>query len=361
MNPRSPASPLVNAVVVFAGLAIVILAMRATSDVLSPLLLALVLAIAMAPLLGWFMKLGASASLALILTILVTVLFILGVVWLVGTSVQDFGDSIAAYESRIEELEQSLGSTLAKLGVDPDTLAPDPKASPEALLKQTVEFASGIVSGAANWGVILLTSIFFLVEATAIPRKVKSITDEGSPAVLRIVRLTRDLRQYVAIEAGVGFLTAVANVILLVAIGVDFALLWGILAFFLGFVPAVGIFIAIVPPALMALIQFGVPQMLVVIVGYIIINFVAVNLIKPRFVQKTVNISVLVTFLSLILWGWVLGPIGAILGVPMAIVIQAILDSTKETRWLAYLMGSGSEPFGREPEPNVGVEEQALT
>lgn len=172
-----------------------------------------------------------------------------------------------------------------------------------------VECADGIVSGVANWGVILLTSIFFLVEATAIPRKVKSITDEGDPAVLRIVRLTRDLRQYVAIEAGVDFLTAVVNVILLVAIGVDFALLWGVLAFFLSFVPAVGIFIAIVPPALMALIQFGVPQMLIVIVGYIIISFVAVNHIKPRFVQKTVNISVLVTFLSLILWGWVRSPL----------------------------------------------------
>jgi predicted PurR-regulated permease PerM len=111
----------------------------------------------------------------------------------------------------------------------------------------------------------------------------------------------------------------------------------------------------------MALIQFGVPEMLIVVVLYIVINFVVDNVIKPRFIEEGVNISVLMTFLSLILWGWVLGPIGAILAVPMAIIVQAILASREETRWLAYMMGSGKEPFesGAEPDREESVADVA--
>ncbi len=153
-----------------------------------------------------------------------------------------------------------------------------------------------------------------------------------------------------AINAGVGLLAAVINVILLAIIGIDFALLWGVLSFFMSFIPSVGFFISVIPPAIMALLQFGVTEMLIVIVLYIVINFIVDSVIKPRFIEEGLNISVTVTFLSLILWGWVLGPIGAILAVPMAMIVQSILDSREETRWMAYMMGNGSEPFKPEEE-----------
>ena len=188
------------------------------------------------------------------------------------------------------------------------------------------------------------------------PRKVASVTDEGDPDVVRMLHLNQDLRQYMGINAGVGLLAAILNVILLAVIGVDFALLWGVLSFFMSFIPSVGFLISVIPPALMALIQFGLPQMAIVIGLYIVINFVVDNVIKPRFIEEGVNISVLMTFLSLILWVWVLGPIGAILAVPMAIIVQAILASREETRWLAYMMGSGKEPFRPEAGPDPTVE-----
>jgi predicted PurR-regulated permease PerM len=356
MNSEGPTAPLVKSVVVFAGVAIVILAMRAASDILSPVLLAMVLAISVAPLLDWFMRRGAPAWLALVLTIVLTVLLILGIVWLVGLSVQDFADKLPAYEKRFGEIEQTLGTTLTNLGVDVDNLTADPIIAPEGLLELVAGFAGGIVSGLSNWGLILLTTAFFLVEATVMPRKVQNVTEEGDPDVVRVLRLNQDLRQYMAINAGVGLLAAILNVILLAVIGVDFALLWGVLSFFMSFIPSVGFLISVIPPALMALIQFGVPEMLIVVVLYIVINFVVDNVIKPRFIEEGVNISVLMTFLSLILWGWVLGPIGAILAVPMAIIVQAILASREETRWLAYMMGSGREPFESGAEPDQTVE-----
>jgi len=142
----------------------------------------------------------------------------------------------------------------------------------------------------------------------------------------------------------------VLNTILLYALGIEFAILWGLLSFFMSFIPSIGFLISVIPPAIMALLQFGPQQMLIVIVAFILINFLVDNVIKPRFIEEGVNISVAVTFISLIIWAWVLGPIGAILAVPMSMVVQAIFDSREDTRWVAYLMGSGSEPYQKDEE-----------
>jgi predicted PurR-regulated permease PerM len=360
MNSKTSLPPLLFPAVLIASISVGLLAMRAANDILSPILLAMVLAITVTPLLHWFMKRGASSGLALILTIVLTVLVTLGIVWLVGLSVQDFSEKIPAYEQRFEEMEQSLGSTLTKLGVDVDDLASDQMVAPEKLLELAAGFAGGLVSGLSNWGLILLTSVFFLVEATIMPRKVRSIAEDSDPDVQRGLRFTQDIRQYMTINAGVGLLAAVINVILLAIIGVDFALLWGVLSFFMSFIPSIGFLISVIPPAIMALIQFGVTEMVIVIVAYIGINFLVDNVIKPRFIEEGLNISVAVTFLSLIVWGWVLGPIGAILAVPMAMIVQAILDSREETRWMAYLMGSGSEPFEQEAETGINELEEGM-
>ena len=352
MNSERSASSLVIPVVIFAGVSILLLSMRTASDILSPILMALVLAITGSPLLHGFMKRGAPAWLALILTLILIVVIIVGLVWLVGLSVQDFSEKLPAYEARIDEIEGTLGGRLTYLGVDVESLASDPLVDPEELLGLVGGFAGGIVSSLSNWGLILMTTVFFMLEATIMPSKVRSITEDSDPSVQRSIRFNQDVRQYMTINAGVGLLAAVFNVILLSIMGIDFALLWGVLSFFMSFIPNVGFLISVIPPAFMALIQFGVTEMLIVIVAYVVINFLVDNVIKPRFIQEGLNISATVTFLSLILWGWVLGPIGAILAVPMAMIVQAILESREETRWLAYMMGDGSKPF--EPEAGQG-------
>jgi predicted PurR-regulated permease PerM len=130
-----------------------------------------------------------------------------------------------------------------------------------------------------------------------------------------------------------------------------------VLSFFLSFIPSIGFLISVIPPAIMALVQFGWQTALIVVALYIIINFVVDNVIKPKFIQEGVNISASVTFVSLTVWAWVLGPIGAILAVPMAIIIQAVFANREETRWMAYLMGSGEDPYDEEEEPDEGASE----
>jgi predicted PurR-regulated permease PerM len=332
---------------------IVILAMQATSEIIAPLLLAFVLAVCLTPLLYWFQKKGLSNGLALILTIAVNVVLVVVLVLLVSASVNNFSESLADYEQRFTEIEQAISGITSNLGVDPEQVDSDADSvfAPSGLVQLAVTFAAEIVAGISNWGLIIMVVIFFLVEASGVRGKIESVTRMDDPDVRQLFGLTEGLREYMVINAGVGALAAVLNTILLFVLGIEGAILWGVLSFFLSFVPSIGFFISVIPPAIMALIQFGPTQMLIVIVLFIVINFLVDNVIKPKFIQEGVNVSATVTFISLIVWGWVLGPIGAILAVPMAIIIQASLASREETRWAAYMMGSGDEPYEHEVVP----------
>jgi predicted PurR-regulated permease PerM len=339
---------MVTSVVMFAGIAVVLLAMRAASEVLSPIFLALLLAVTTTPFLNWFIKKGLPTWLSLLLIIAIDVIIFLLIIWLVSVSVQNFTESADQYLQRLEEMQAAVTGGLSNLGFTGASLS-DSSFSAEDLVGVVGGFAGGLASGLSNWGMIAFTIVYFLVEATIMPRKVENILHGSEdPDILQVVKLTNDLRQYMIINAGVGLLAAVLNTLFLYFMGVEFALLWGILSFFLSFVPNIGFIISVIPPAIMALLQFGWVETLIVVVVFIFINFVVDTIIKPRFIEEGVNISVTVTWLSLILWGWVLGPIGAILAVPMSMVIQAILVSNEDTRWMAYLMGSGKDPFDPE-------------
>jgi len=333
-----------------AGVAILLLAMREASEILAPIILAFVLAICTTPFLYWFMEKGLSGGLALIITILIDLVIVVLIVWLVSMSLSNFSETISTYQDRINEMEQQLGGVVNNLGIEKEDLTSEDSSLTGNLLGYAAGFAGGIVSGLSNWVTILMVGIFFLVEATVMPRKIKSLTDESDPGLMWILNLNKGMRQYMVINAGVGALAGVLNTILLYTLGIEFAILWGLLSFFMSFIPSIGFLISVIPPAIMALLQYGPQQMLIVIAAFILINFLVDNVIKPRFIEEGVNISVAVTFISLIIWAWVLGPIGAILAVPMSMVVQAIFDSREDTRWVAYLMGSGSEPYQKDEE-----------
>lgn len=348
--------PLFVPVIFMAGIMVLLLAMHQVSDILAPILLAFVLAICTTPFIDWFMKKGAPGWLALLLTLAIDIVLVVALVWLVGSSVQQFSETLPEYQPRFEEIEQNLGGAIDRFGIDTETLKSDESLAPSGLIGMVVDFVAGIVSGLSNWGLIILTGVFFLIEAMSMPRKLASLTRTDDPDLMHILALNHSLRKYMIVNAGVGAMAAVLNTALLMVMGVEFAVLWGILSFFFSFVPNVGFLISFIPPALMALIQFGPREALIVVVAYIVINFLVDNVIKPKFIQEEVNISATVTFLSLIVWGWVLGPIGAILAVPMTIILQAALAGREETRWVAYLMGSGSEPYEADPDASADAD-----
>jgi predicted PurR-regulated permease PerM len=155
--------------------------------------------------------------------------------------------------------------------------------------------------------------------------------------------MARAVFAYMSIKAVLSFATGALAALITWVAGVDFPLLWGLLAFLFNFVPSVGSIIAAIPPILLALLQDGVPTGVGVAVGYLVINVVIGTVLEPRVMGRRLGLSTLVVFLSLVVWGWVLGPVGMLLSVPLTMVVKIVCESREELRFVATLLGPASE------------------
>jgi predicted PurR-regulated permease PerM len=158
------------------------------------------------------------------------------------------------------------------------------------------------------------------------------------PVVGRVTALTEDVRKYMTVLTGVNFLVGLGDTVFLLFLGVDYALLWGLLAWFMGYIPSIGFIIALIPPVLMAYAQYGLPTALVVLVGYVLINGGVQNFYQPKVMGDRLRISPVIVFIGLFVWGYLLGGIGAILAVPMTLLVLIIMENFEGTRPLAILM-----------------------
>lgn len=177
-----------------------------------------------------------------------------------------------------------------------------------------------------------------LSAAVTLPRVERLNLSADNHIVARLSDLTEDVRHYVSIMTVINFLVGLGDAILLWILGVDFALLWGILAWFLGYIPTVSFWLALIPPTILAWAQFGWTTALIVFIGYVLINGMVQTFLQPKIMGDRLRISPLVVFVSLFVWGWLLGGIGAILAVPLTLLIFGFLDSFEVTRWLVTLL-----------------------
>jgi len=324
---------------IIAALVIIVAGMKAAESIVVPFLLSIFIAIIASPPYFWMQskKIPKVIALFLIIIIFLSIIFFIGL--LIGTSVNDFTSKLPFYEER---LQNQTGAVVAWL-IDKKIIEPDFHLSnafnPGAIFKILGDTLNQISSLFANGFLILLTVIFMMLEVTSLPAKLKKMFTNPDESIKRIHSVAQNINKYMALKTTLNICNALLVTIFLYFMGVDYYLLWGLLAFILNYIPTIGSFFALLPPALLALVQFGFIEALVVVIGFIIINTLVGNIIEPRFMGKGLGLSTLVVFLSLIFWGWVLGPIGMLLSVPLTITIKIALDSSEETRWLAVLLG----------------------
>ncbi len=268
----------------------------------------------------------------------VTVVALLGL--LIWSSLLQLQSELPAYEERIGALRDSLTAFAASLPFDVDTsrLASAEALQPEAIVGYVLGFIGGLTSTAGNLAILLLIMVFMMIEAERYPQKLRDAFQSSDTAMDRLDGFVVSMRSYVVINTIFGLIAGVANTLLLLALGVDLALLWGVVSFLMSFLPNIGFLLALAPPALLALLQFGIGRALLVVGGFFVINLIVDNVIKPRYVGESLDLSPAVVVLSLVLWGWLLGPVGALLAVPFSIALRLLLDSHAETRWLGHLM-----------------------
>jgi predicted PurR-regulated permease PerM len=228
---------------------------------------------------------------------------------------------------------------LKDLGFDISTQVLTDYFNPAKALNMAANTLAGLSNVLTNVFLILLTVIFILFEASGFPKKLYASLGDPENSLPRFGELTTSVNRYVGIKTVFSLVTGITIGIWLAVLGVDYPLLWGMLAFLLNFVPNIGSIIAAVPAVLLALIQLGTGLALMTCLGYGVVNIVVGSILEPKFMGRGLGLSTLVVFLSLVFWGWVLGPIGMVLSVPLTIITKIALDSSEETRWIAVMLG----------------------
>jgi len=336
INHKARASGILVAIAAFV---VVIAGMSAAKSILVPFLLAGFIAIVSAPPLFWLQRKGLPAWVSLLIVIIGVLLIVLLIAGLVGTSVRDFTEDLPVYEMKLRHQTTLMMSLLDKLGIDTSGLALTEIFDLGAAMKLVGNLLNSLGNVLTDGFLILMTAIFMLMEASSFPVKLRGVLGGPESSLARFDNFISTMKHYMAIKTLISFATGGFVAILLAIIGVNYAALWGLLAFALNYVPNIGSIIAAIPAVLLAVIQLGILKALVVAAGYVSINVVMGNFLEPRFMGRGLGLSTLVVFLSLLFWGWVLGPVGMLLSVPLTMTAKIAMESRDDTRWIAVLLG----------------------
>jgi predicted PurR-regulated permease PerM len=327
---------------VLVGLA---LGLRATRSVTAPILLGLVVVVGASPLVGILTRRRVPSILAYIITLLVIVIVILAVLFLMSYMIYQTRDLLPRLQDQLTTLEQDFVNTLAGWGIDISGVIEEQILKPENVVGWASSALSALYGALKSVSLIVFIVAYLLVEVSGFRRRFYEALGEDRPALRRWQAWARDTRGYLGITTVLALLVAVLNFFLLWALGVPYPFTWAFLSFVMSYIPNVGFLIALLPPLTLAILQRSWGMVIGVLVGYIAINFVSDNVFKPRFLKSGMDLPAAVSFLSLLIWGFVLGPIGALLAVPMTMMVRTVLlESSPETEPLALLLRSGDHP-----------------
>ncbi len=341
------------------GLAAAVIAvagMRATAWLIGPLFLALMIVVAAHPVQRWLRGKGWpnwAATIGLIVVVYASLLALAGVL---VVSVGQLATVLPQYSAQFDAMVDSLRRTLVGLGVGPDQVQAATQSIDVGSILGAVGGILADFSGLLTVIVLILALLlFFIADAATFGDRLESIASDRPHIVGALESFARGTRSYLAVTAIFGAIVAVLDTVALWIIGVPLAILWGVLAFITNFIPNIGFIFGLVPPAILALLVGGWQMFVIVIVVYSVLNIVIQSLIQPRFTGKSVGLSATVTFVTLLFWAWVLGPLGALLALPMTLLAKALLvDIDPRARWADALLRSDPKEPEPEPDPDPG-------
>jgi predicted PurR-regulated permease PerM len=279
--------------------------------------------------------------LAVLIVVVVLMLFLAGIGSVVGTSIAAFTAAVPTYQAQLDELMRS-GVAFVQKFTETEISAGSITGffNPGRALAMAGTLLGALRGVLTNTFLILFTMVFILLEATSVQTKVMAAFGRSAEAFERAGSFLQNLGRYLGIKTLVSLATGLLAGFLTWLIGLDFPLLWGMLAFLLNYIPTIGSIIAAIPAVLLALIQLGPAAATTTAIAFLGINVVFGNLLEPRLMGYGVGISPLVVFVGLVFWGWVFGPVGMLLSVPLTMTLKLALESGENTKWIAILLGS---------------------
>lgn len=336
-------SSIVKAFVTVAAIFIIFAGIKTAANILVPFLLSVFIAIICNPLINKASQYKIPKAISVIFVIAAFVTMAVFVTGLVGSSLNELSQHIPLYRVQLKEQFSWLTEFLAGHDIKVSSAIVTEYFDPAAAMGLAAEMLSSFGSVMANLFLIILTVVFILFEASSFPHKLHLALDDPEMRLNQIERFLSSVNDYIAIKTLVSIATGCIVSIMLWAFGLDFYLLWGVLAFLLNYIPNIGSIIAAVPPMTLAILQLGIGEAGAIGLGFVLINMVMGNMVEPRYLGKGLGLSTLVVFLSLIFWGWLLGTVGMLLSVPLTMILKIGLESSPEGRWLAVLLSDEDE------------------
>ncbi|HNS17888.1 MAG TPA: AI-2E family transporter [Bacteroidales bacterium] len=315
-----------------AGASCVILAagLHQIASLVNPFLLSLLLAFAILPLTNWMIRIKIPKYGAVALTFILVLVVGTLVSILVGNSIVRFINDLPAYEVKVRALYSTVNEWFVSMGIDTSKLWSWGIFDPARILTLASSTLSRIASMLSGFFFISILVVVFLFEFLVLNKKMAGGALRNHLVLSRFGPFSNDITKYLSVTALSGFISSLADLILLWILGIEYAILWAVLAWFLSFIPTIGFIISMIPPALLALILFGWQKALILIAGYVIINTISDNVVRPLFMKEGLKISFLELFISLIFWTFLLGIIGGIVSVPLTMAVKEVFAALSD-------------------------------
>ena len=315
---------------------------RSVADIIGPVFLALVITISLHPIRLWLGKKRIPEWAVSVLMLLAAYLLIFLLTLALIVAVAQVAALLPQYADQLDAAIVNAGNTLRQLGVESEQIrAVVDSIDPGQIAAFATSLLSGMLGVLTNLAFLVAVLFFLVFDTDATRQSLRELGDRFPNPVAALNNFAASTRNFMGVNTVFGFAVAVIDAVALLILGIPGAFVWGVLAFVTSFIPNVGFLIGMIPPALIALLEGGPGLMIAVIVIYSGINLLSDSLIKPRVVGDTVGLSTTVTFLSLVFWTWVIGPLGALLAVPLTLLTKALLIEADPRTWWALPLISG--------------------
>ncbi|MBN6043241.1 AI-2E family transporter [Citrobacter sp. ku-bf4] len=331
-------------IVIMLGMLVIILTgIRFAADIIVPFILALFIAVVLSPLVQRMVKLRVPRVLAISLLVIIIVMAMVLLLAYLGTSLNELARTLPQYRSSLVIPLKNLEPWLVRLGIGVSVDEMVKYIDPNAAMTLITNLLTQLTNAMSSIFLLLLTVVFMLLEVPQLPTKLQQIMVRPVEGMAAIQRAIDSVSHYLVLKTAISLVTGLVVWGMLAALDVRFAFIWGLLAFALNYIPNIGSVLAAIPPIIQVLAFGGLYDALVVLAGYLIINLVFGNILEPRIMGRGLGLSTLVVFLSLIFWGWLLGPVGMLLSVPLTIIVKIALEQSVGGQSIAILLGDANK------------------
>ena len=338
-----------------AGTVVTVAGMKEISGILAPVFLALILTIAVQPIQDWFGRRGWPAWVGMLVALIAVNAILIGLVAALIVSTAQLASLLTDYSEQVDELLQGARDALSAAGVSSEQIHNVLSNVDLGKVAAAAESAlQGVLGVFSNLVFVLALLLFMTLDGMSIGTRLTALARQRPEIAYALSSFAHGTRKYLIVSTVFGLIVAVIDGAALWLMGIPLPILWALLSFITNYIPNIGFVLGLIPPAVLGLLEGGPALMIAVIAVYSIINVLIQSVIQPKFVGDAIGLTVTVTFLSLIFWSWVLGPLGAILAIPLSLLVKAfLLDIDPTTRWVDTLIGTAASAT-RRPEASDG-------